>query len=258
MSAATTFRPDLFAGTRVLITGAARGIGACIAEAFADAGAHLALQDVDSGALAATAERLRAKGADISTFASDLTGAGVASGLVEEAAAAIGSLGILVNNAGRSWAVDTPDIDPAKARELVELNQMAPLWLCQSFIAHRCCHGGGGNIVQVSSTAGIVGFGSRAVYAATKHALQGLTRVLAIDHAADGIRVNAILPHVIESSMFHTVARPEEAAAWSAGIPLRRLGTPDDVAGAALFLCSPAASYITGSSILVDGGAMAG
>ena len=258
MSAASTFRPDLFAGTGVLITGAARGIGAGIAEAFAETGARLALQDVDGEALAAAAERLRAKGTEIRTFTSDLTETGVASGLVEEAALALGPLEILVNNAGRSWAVDTADIGPAKAHELVELNQMAPLWLSQAFVVHRRRHNGGGSVIQISSTAGIAGFRSRAVYAATKHALQGLTRVLAIDHAPDGIRFNAILPHVIESPMFHAVARPEEAAAWSAGIPLRRLGTPEDVAGVALFLCSPAASYITGSSILVDGGAMSG
>lgn len=255
---ASTYREDLFAGQGVLITGAARGIGAGIAEAFAETGARLAIQDIDANALEASAEQLRQKAGQVATIPSDLCDQAAAAGLVDAAAADIGSVDILVNNAGRSWAVTTDKIDEPRARALVNLNQMAPLWICQSFIAHRRRQGSGGSIVQVSSTAGIVGFGSRAVYSATKHALQGLTRVLAIDHAADGIRVNAVLPHVIESPMFHAVARPEEAAAWRDGIPLQRLGTPGDVAGAVLFLCSPAAAYITGSSIVVDGGAMAG
>lgn len=258
MTAASTFRRDLFAGVTVLVTGGGRGIGAGVAEAFADCGADLALHDVDEGALHARAESLRARGVDVKTFHADLARKGAAETLMAEVIDSAGQVHVLVNNAGCSWAVTTDEIDALKAESIVELNQMSVLWLCRSFVQHRKAHGGGGSIVQISSTAGVAGFSNRAVYAATKHAMQGLTRVLALDHGADGIRVNSILPHVIETPMFKSIASEGEAAHWSSSIPLRRLGTPDDIAGAALFLCSPAASYISSSSIIVDGGAMAG
>ena len=258
MSGVATFRDDLFAGQTALVTGAGRGIGAEIARAFAATGARVVLHDIDEMSLSTVADEMRGGGYQVATVAGDLSCTDQARSIIPRGVAAFGRLDVLVNNAGRSWAVTTDEIDETHALELVQLNQMAILWLSQAFIAHRRSQGGGGSIIQISSTAGIAGFGERAVYCATKHAVQGMTRVLAIDHADEGIRVNAILPHVIESPMFRTVARPEEAAAWSAGIPMRRLGTPADVAAAALFLCSPAAAYITGSSLILDGGAMAG
>lgn len=258
MSAASAFRKDLFQGSTVLVTGSARGIGKGVAEAFAACGARLALHDIDAEAACETAEALRARGARVDVFGADLARKGAADTLMEEVIARTGELHVLVNNAGRSWAVSTEAIEAEEAEMLVQLNQMAVLWLSKAFILHRRRHGGGGSIVQISSTAGVAGFANRAVYAATKHAMQGLTRVLAIDHGAEGIRVNSILPHVIETPMFHSVANDSEATNWRSGIPLLRLGTPEDIAGAALFLCSPAASYISGSSIVVDGGAMAG
>ena len=258
MSGVATFREDLFAGQTALVTGAGRGIGAEVARAFAATGARVVLHDIDEMSLSSVAGEMRGAGHEVATIAGDLSRPEEARSVIPRAVAAFGALEVLVNNAGRSWAVTTEAIDETQALELVQLNQMAVLCLSQAFIAHRRSKGGGGSIIQISSTAGIAGFGERAVYCATKHAVQGLTRVLAIDHAAEGIRVNAILPHVIESPMFRTVARPEEVAAWSSGIPMQRLGTPADVAGAALFLCSPAAEYITGSSLVLDGGAMAG
>lgn len=258
MSAAAAFREDLFMGQTVLVTGGGRGIGAGIADAFAACGACIALHDVDDASVEVKAAEIRSRGAQVTTFSEDLSRKGAADALMEEVLARMGELHVLVNNAGRSWAVTTQDIDKNRAEDIVELNQMAVLWLSKAFILHRRSCGGGGSIVQIGSTAGVVGFANRAVYAATKHAIQGLTRVLAIDHGSEGIRVNSVLPHVIETPMFNSVASAAEGANWQSSIPMRRLGTPDDIAGAVLFLCSPAATYITGSSLVVDGGAMAG
>ena len=96
--------------------------------------------------------------------------------------------------------------------------------------------------MQISSTAGIAGFEQRAVYCATKFGVVGLTKVLALDHARDGIRVNAVLPHVVDTDMFRSVAKPEEMKLWKAGIPMGRFAEVDDVANLVVFLCSPAAS----------------
>lgn len=258
MNAVAAFREDLFKGQTVLVTGGGRGIGAGIADAFAACGARIALHDVDQASVEAKAAEIRSLGPEVATFSGDLSRKGAAATLMEEVVARLSEVHVLINNAGRSWAVKTEDIDEHRAVELVELNQMAVLWLSKAFILHRRLFGGGGSIVQISSTAGVSGFANRAVYAATKHAIQGLTRVLAIDHGAEGIRVNSVLPHVIETPMFNSVASAAEGATWQSSIPMRRLGTPDDIAGAVLFLCSPAAAYITGSGLIVDGGAMAG
>jgi NAD(P)-dependent dehydrogenase (short-subunit alcohol dehydrogenase family) len=258
MNAIAAFREDLFKGQTVLVTGGGRGIGAGIADAFAACGASVALHDVDQASVAAKAAEIRSLGTEVATFIEDLSRKGAAAALMDAVIARMGEVHVLVNNAGRSWAVTTEDMDERRAEELVELNQMAVLWLSKAFILHRRSFGGGGSIVQISSTAGMSGFANRAVYAATKHAIQGLTRVLAIDHGAEGIRVNSVLPHVIETPMFNAVASAAEGATWQSSIPMRRLGTPDDIAGAVLFLCSPAAAYVTGSGLVVDGGAMAG
>ncbi|HET8728495.1 MAG TPA: SDR family oxidoreductase [Alphaproteobacteria bacterium] len=258
MSAESSFRPDLFEGRTVLVTGAAGGIGAGIAEAFAAHGAFVCLQDVRADEASARAGILRDKGLRADAVGGDLARKGAAGDIFEAAMARLGRVDVLVNNAGRSWAVETVDIDPARAEELNELNLMSVLWLSQRFIAHALERGGGGSILQVSSTAGVAGFQRRAVYCATKHGVIGLTRVMALDHARDGVRVNAILPHVVETDMFRTVASKADGDSWRAAIPAQRFASVDDVSNLALFLCSPAASYLTGGCYPVDGGAMAG
>jgi NAD(P)-dependent dehydrogenase (short-subunit alcohol dehydrogenase family) len=247
----STFQPQLFAGRGVLVTGAAGGIGAGIARAFAKLGARVVATDLDC-------ERLK-KGIDEATaIAGDLSRPGAAEDVFEKALAAAGRIDVLVNNAGRSWGVSTEDITEARAQELIEINFKSVLFLSRRFVMHARERTGGGSIIQISSTAGIAGFERRAVYSATKFAVVGLTKVLALDHARDGIRVNAILPHVVETNMFRSVARNEEIELWRTGIPMGRFASVDDVAALAVFLSSPAASYLTGGTYPVDGGAMAG
>ncbi|MBP1886407.1 SDR family NAD(P)-dependent oxidoreductase [Sinorhizobium mexicanum] len=255
---ANTFDAALFRGKVALVTGAASGIGAAIAKAFADLGSHVVMQDIDTGRLYGRAVELSRDEQRITAISGDLSVPGTAETVFDKALAAQGRVDFLINNAGRSWGVATDEITAERTSELMELNFNSVLWLSKRFIVHARERGEGGSIIQVSSTAGITGFQRRAVYCATKFGVIGLTKVLALDHARENIRVNAILPHVVETDMFRTVATPQDAATWRAGIPMGRFAQVEDVANLAIFLCSPAASYLTGGLYPVDGGAMAG
>jgi NAD(P)-dependent dehydrogenase (short-subunit alcohol dehydrogenase family) len=253
-----TFASGLFKGRTAMITGAARGIGRGIADTFAGLGADVILQDVQEQELEQAVAALASRGHKATGIPGDLSKAGVPEAVFAEALAASGRVDFLVNNAGRSWGVDTAAIDDETAYELIALNFTSVLSLSRAYIRHARQRGGGGAIVQISSTAGVTGFQRRAVYCGTKFGVVGLSKVLALDHAAEGIRVNVVLPHVVETDMFRTVAQPKEVALWSAGIPMGRFATVEEVAALVMFLCSPAASYLTGGTYPVDGGYMAG
>ncbi|MDY0883582.1 SDR family NAD(P)-dependent oxidoreductase [Dongia soli] len=253
-----TFNNDLYRGKVALVTGAATGIGAGIAFEFAKLGANVILHDLDLERLSNVAEKIARLGVTATRIGGDLALPGVAEKLFDQALAAHPRIDILVNNAGRSWGVETNDISADRTNELMELNVNSVLWLSKRFIMHAQARGGGGSIIQISSTAGITGFQRRAVYCASKFGVIGLTKVLALDHARDNIRINAILPHVVETDMFRTVATPQDSANWKAAIPMGRFAQVEDVANLVMFLCSPAASYLTGGLYPVDGGAMAG
>jgi NAD(P)-dependent dehydrogenase (short-subunit alcohol dehydrogenase family) len=255
---AATFAERLFDGKTALITGAAGGIGAGIARCFATLGARVLLQDKDREGLARMAAELAGARGGIATLDGDLSTPGVADTVFDRALEVGGRVDFLVNNAGRSSAATTLEITEPTTQSLIELNLKSVIFLSKRFVAHARERQGGGCIIQISSTAGIVGFERRAVYTATKFAVVGLTKVLALDHARDGIRVNAILPHVVETEMFFRTAKSAEADLWRAGIPMGRFATTEDVGALVMFLCSPAASYLTGGVYPVDGGAMAG
>jgi NAD(P)-dependent dehydrogenase (short-subunit alcohol dehydrogenase family) len=253
-----TFDSALFRGKVALITGGAGGIGAGVASAFVDLGADIIIQDIDTQHLERTATELARDGQRVTAIGGDLSVPATADEVFDKALAAHDRIDFLVNNAGRSWGVSTDAITTERAEALFELNLNSVLWLSKRFIQHVRGCGHGGSIIQMASTAGITGFERRAVYCASKFGVIGLTKVLALDHARDNIRVNAILPHVVETDMFRTVASPQDAARWAAGIPMGRFAQVEDVANLAMFLCSPAASYLTGGLYPVDGGAMAG
>lgn len=255
---ARTFDAALFRGKVALVTGAASGIGAGIANAFAELGAHVIIHDINTQQLERRAMEIARDGQTVTVIEGDLSAPGTADAVFDQALVAHNRIDFLINNAGRSWGVTTDAITADRTNELMELNFNSVLWLSKRFIVNACEGGHGGSIIQVASTAGIAGFQRRAVYCATKFGVIGLTKVLALDHARDNIRVNAILPHVVETDMFRTVATPQDAATWRAGIPMGRFAQVEDVANLAIFLCSPAANYLTGGLYPVDGGAMAG
>jgi NAD(P)-dependent dehydrogenase (short-subunit alcohol dehydrogenase family) len=247
------FKPDLFQGKVALVTGAGRGIGAGIAKAFLALGARTIFHDLNAEALKDVIDV-----APEDCVTADLSEPHGADGIFDAAMGRAGRIDFLINNAGRSWGVETQDIDPQRTQELIELNLKSVLALSRRLALHARQRGGGGSIVQISSTAGVLGYERRTVYCATKFAVIGITKAMALEHAREGLRINAVLPHVVETEMFHRVANPREIALWRAGIPMGRFATAEDIAAMVVFLCSPAASYLTGGVYPVDGGATAG
>lgn len=230
-----------FQGKRVLVTGGTQGIGLGIAEAFAEAGAEV----VVSG----TRESAGDYDDDLSRFAylrARLDRPADRAALV----AATGSIDVLVNNAGQSH----PDEYAMEGYgRVIEVNLNAAAELCYLF--HPVLRERGGAIVNVGSCASFIAIGYAPAYTASKTGLLGFTRAVADQWARDGVRVNMVAPGFIETRMTAAVRADERKAANTLrAIPVRRFGTPAEVAAATLFLASPEASYITGQSLVVDGG----
>ncbi|WP_405441165.1 glucose 1-dehydrogenase [Streptomyces avidinii] len=233
-------------GKVVVITGAGRGQGAAEARLFACAGARVVVTDVREDEGRAVAEELGDQGLyvrhDVADPASWAT-------VVEEAVRAFGTVSALVNNAAlwRTAHVERQRLDEFEA--LLRVNLLGPFLGIQA-VAPVLRAGGGGSIVNISSTAGLVGIPGHAAYGSTKFGLRGLTRSAALDLAGDRIRVNSVHPGAIDTPM---VAEAVAGRDWS-HVPLGRIGRPEEVGELVLFLCSDASSYITGTEFTVDGG----
>ncbi|MFI1650638.1 SDR family NAD(P)-dependent oxidoreductase [Streptomyces avidinii] len=233
-------------GKVVVITGAGRGQGAAEARLFARAGARVVVTDVREDEGRAVAEELGDQGLyvrhDVADPASWAT-------VVEEAVRAFGTVSALVNNAAlwRTAHVERQRLDEFEA--LLRVNLLGPFLGIQA-VAPVLRAGGGGSIVNISSTAGLVGIPGHAAYGSTKFGLRGLTRSAALDLAGDRIRVNSVHPGAIDTPM---VAEAVAGRDWS-HVPLGRIGRPEEVGELVLFLCSDASSYITGTEFTVDGG----
>jgi 3-oxoacyl-[acyl-carrier protein] reductase len=243
---------------RVLITGAAGGIGAALAQAFEAQGARVARHYRRSPAEAGGAERGATRGTasgSALSVAGDLELAGEAARVVNAAAAALGGLDILINNAG-AMVARRPilDAEDELLDRVFNLNSRAVLGACQAAVPHMIA-GGGGAIINVGSIAALDGGGpGSGLYAASKAFVHTLTRHLARDLAKHRIRVNAVSPGVVQTG-FHAQTPPERMAAMQAAIPMGRIGTPEDCVGAFLFLASDALSgYVTGQNLHVNGG----
>jgi NAD(P)-dependent dehydrogenase (short-subunit alcohol dehydrogenase family) len=235
------------AGAEVVVTGASRGIGACAAAAFAAAGARrVTLIARDTGALERVAADLAA---EARVIACDITDPAA----VETAFAAIDHVDVVVHSAGANAPQAFCDVDLATADRLWALNVRAGLHVSQLAVARMPASGG--VVIFLSSQMGHVGAAHRSVYCATKHAVEGLTKAMALELAPRGIRVVAIAPTFVETPMTAPfLADSSFRQATLSQIPLGRLGAPDDVAGAIVYAASPAAALVTGSSIRVDGG----
>jgi NAD(P)-dependent dehydrogenase (short-subunit alcohol dehydrogenase family) len=234
-----------------LITGAGRGIGRAIALAFAHAGARTTLNSRTPAELETLAAEIAAQGGSAEPLPFDVTDQAAAS----RAIAALPRLDILVNNAGLNRPQPFLEVDEATLDRLLSLNVRA-LFLIAQAAARRMVDGRGGVIINMSSQMGHVGSElNRTVYVMTKHAVEGLTKAMAVELAPKGVRVVSIAPTFIVTPLTKPFFDDPTFKKWVLDrIPLGRLGTVDEVSHAVVFLASPAAALVTGSSLLVDGG----
>lgn len=241
------FRVD---GKTALVTGAGRGIGRACALALAEGGAHVIAMARTSSDL----EDLVAEGnGSIEALPGDVRDDAMIARI-----RGLDRLDILVNNAGTNKLQPVLEVDDETLDLLLTLNIRSAFKISQAAAAAMVRAGNGGSIIHISSQMGHVGGPRRSVYSMTKHAIEGLTKSMAIDLAATGIRVNAVAPTVVETSMtkpfFEDPAYREAAMAM---IPLKQIAMPEDVAAAVVYLASPASRMVTGTSLKVDGGATA-
>jgi NAD(P)-dependent dehydrogenase (short-subunit alcohol dehydrogenase family) len=251
----------MLGGKFAIVTGAGGGIGRAIAEAFAKAGAGVQCADIDVGSAKATAEAIRAAGGTGNFRKLDVSNAASARDAVADAMAAFGALNILVNNAAvfpnKATIVELPD---EVWEQALAVNIGGAFHMSKHAIP-AIKKSGGGSIIHIASQMASVGAAGDAAYCATKAALLGLAKGMALDHAADGIRVNTLSPGGIATAQmvreFGDMATAERD--WGkARHPLGRLGRPEEIAKAALFLASEESSFMTGADLLIDGGYTAG
>lgn len=242
-------------GRTALVTGAGRGIGRACAIALAQAGAEVWLTARTRVEVEAAASDIRAAGSKAHAVALDVTD----SKRLKEAIAALPVLDVLVNNAGSNIPEPFVEVSEEHLDRLMELNVRAAFLAAQA-AARKMLEAPdrlqrGGAIINMSSQMGHVGAVNRTVYCMTKHALEGLTKAMALELAPRGIRVVSIAPTFVETPLTRPMmARPDFAQWVQERIPSGRVGQPEDVAAAVVFAASPAAALVTGSSLLVDGG----
>lgn len=236
-----------------LVTGAAMGIGLACAEAFAKAGYMTVMADLKEPVEQAV--RLANEGRRVRAYACDVSDGRAVKQMIEQIAADYGRLDAALNNAG----IQTPqrpmaEITDEEFQRTVDVD-FRGVWNCMRYEIRQMLKQGKGAIVNTSSQGGVTGFPGQAAYIACKHAVIGLTRTAAIDYAAQGIRINAVCPGVIRTPMAEELLRRNPALEHELvrDIPAGRMGYPEEIANAVLWLCSPQASFVDGHALLVDG-----
>lgn len=245
-----------FAGKVVLVTGAAGGIGRAVALAFGRAGASVVVADVSVDGGHATAAAIVQQGGKALFVAANVTRALDVETLVDKTVHHYGRLDCAVNCAGvQHDSLRLADIDEAGFDRIMDVN-VKGAWLSMKYQIRQMVASGGGAIVNLSSAFGQVGAPAQSVYAASRHALAGLTKSAALDYAKDGIRVNAVCPGAVRTPMLaRAVGRePGSEKKLRAAHPMGRFAEPGEVADAVLWLCSGASSFVTGHELAVDGG----
>ncbi|MFF9607245.1 glucose 1-dehydrogenase [Streptomyces sp. NPDC014684] len=245
-----------FTGQVALVTGAASGMGLATARAFAHAGAAVVLADLDRPAAEAAAKSLTDDGHQALGVGCDVADEDQAQAMVERAVQTFGRLDMAFNNAG----IQVPPTDAAEERaedfDRVNAVNLRGIWTCQKHELRQMRTQGSGAIVNCSSLGGLVGLPERAAYHASKHGVIGLTRSAAVEYAARGIRINAVCPGTIDTPMVAGMleGQAEAMAEIMKQQPIGRLGTAEEIANAVLWLCSPAATFVIGVALPVDGG----
>lgn len=248
----------LLEGKSALVTGGGSGIGRAAALAFAREGAWVAVADLVLEAAQETVAAIEAAGGQAVPVVADVTEDEAVAAMVAAAVNAFGGLDCAFNNAGISpYQVNAAgqkiaDVAPEAWQRLLEVN-LTGVWRCLRHEVAQMRRQGGGAIVNTASIAGMVGLPTASAYVASKHGVIGLTRTAAVDHAEENIRVNAVCPGYIETPMTEDTMR-RRGGRIMARVPMARMGRPEEIAEAVVFLCSDRASFVTGSAWTVDGG----
>jgi NAD(P)-dependent dehydrogenase (short-subunit alcohol dehydrogenase family) len=246
-----------FANKVALVTGAASGMGLATAKAFAESGASVALADWNEKAVRSAADELTAQGHKALAIVCDVSDDAQVEAMVHKAVATFGRLDAAFNNAGvQNILAETADTTREDYDRVMGINLRGE-WSCMKFELQQMRKQGSGAIVNCSSLGGLVGGAERGIYHAAKHGILGFTKSAALEYAARGIRINAVCPGTINTPMVDQMVASGQGEALKAivkSIPMGRVGRPEEIADAVLWLSSDAASYVTGQSISVDGG----
>jgi len=242
-------------GKVAIITGASRGIGQAIAEAYAREGVKVVISSRKQDGLDSVAESIRASGGEALPVAAHNGNKAALQALAQAAVDAYGRIDILVNNAATNPHFGTLlDAEDSLWQKTIEVNIMGTVWLTQAVVP-MMREQGGGKIINVASVNGLRPGAMQGIYSMTKAALINLTQTLAMELASDGIYVNAIAPGLIRTQFARVIWENEQIAEpIIARTPLKRVGEPRDLAGIALFLASSASDYATGQTFVIDGG----
>ncbi|MGH7962314.1 MAG: SDR family oxidoreductase [Candidatus Binatia bacterium] len=244
------------AGKVALITGAGSGIGRATALTFAREGAKVALFDVNAQGVEETAKRVKEGGGEAIAIKGDVSKSSDVSAMVAQTVAHFHRLDCAFNNAGVDGpGKRMPDTKQEDWDRVIAIN-LTGVWLCMKAELTQMLKQGGGTIVNTSSVAGVVGMTRGTAYVAAKHGVIGLTKPAALEYAKSNIRVNAVCPGVIHTAMVdkQLERNPAIGDAFIANTPVGRMGKPEDVAEAVLWLSSDASSFVTGTSLVIDGG----
>ena len=239
-----------------LVTGAASGMGLATAKAFAEAGAAVTLADINADEARSAAEDLVAAGHEAIGIRCDVADEAEVAAMVEQTVSTFGRLDAAFNNAGVQAPPSDMADEAAKEFDRVNAINLRGVWACMKHELRHMRTQGSGAIVNCSSLGGLVGLPSRAAYHASKHGVIGLTRSAALEYAPRGIRINAVCPGTIDTPMVADMLKKQADAMKDImrDQPIGRLGRPEEIAAAVLWLCSPHASFVIGHALAVDGG----